>query len=1261
MKLKKLTKLITSVTVLTSMFGSTFASAATIPSQSSDSTSASESDENVLKVKMDDAGELSYSVPKSGSYGDVTYDENRTFSWDNASVYFVVTDRFVNGDTSNDHSYGRGLDKSGNEIANYQNKEGYFHGGDLKGLTSKIEDGYFDNLGVNAIWLTAPYEQIHGALSAGGFKHYAYHGYYALDYTEVDENMGTAQDLENFIDTAHEHGIRVIFDIVMNHAGYANPKDADEFGYGKLASNWKEIYYDWSESQYKWYNDYVAEASQNGSQGMMDAQNGDWETNWWGSKWVRMTQGRFTAYANQAPEAAGVETCVDGLPDFVTEGTTDPGMPSILKKKWSSAKLAQEEQELNEFCQNYGMQKCVTTYLVKWLTDWVREYGVDGFRCDTAKHINVTEWGKLKKAGVQALKEWRQNNPNKPGAKWTDDFWMTGEHWDHGVGKDSYYTTGGFDSMINFSFQGNENKTGSALEGTYSSYARQINSDPTFNVLSYISSHDTALGARSANAGTALLLTPGGVQIYYGDESGRQGDGTSDKQPTRSNMNWNSMNNSILSNWQKVGQFRSNHLAVGAGSHTQISASPYTFSRVYSKNGVEDKVVISLPGKSGPCTVSVGDTFNDGDGVRDYYTGEEYVVSGGSVAVTAGENGVVLLESTGVSKPSVGANPGSKKIYKAETVTLSASKGVTGYYSIDGGAKTKFSNGDTITVGEGLSIGESTILEVSGTSSEGTVDTKTYTYTMAEKPKNDIVIKAKSSKWTSAPNIYVYENSTAETTIGPAWPGTAMTKEGDWYVYRYEPGEAAGDDYSVRVIFNGTWGQEPGAQQPGYVVKGSMEYNNGVWSESSDNEQEGTVVVKYVDEDGNQIASQTTKTGTVGTSYTTTAKTIDGYTLKTTPSNASGKFAKATTTVTYVYSKDDVSEEGTVVVKYVDEDGNQIASQTTKTGEVGTSYTTTAKTISGYTLKTTPLNANGTYKNGTITVTYVFKKRVVSNINVSSFTADKKSPQASGTQVTLTAKATGGSGTLQYKFLIKDASGNWAILRDYGASNTYTWTTNATGNKTLYVDVKDTNGTVVRKSMSYNVTSSAPTVVIFEADKKSPQVSGTSVLLMAGASGTGVLQYKFLVKDNTTGNWAVIRDYSTLNSCTWKPNQTGNKTLYVDVKDTNGKVTRKSMAYTVKAASATAPVVSSFTASKQSPQASGTQVKLTAKATGTGTLQYKFLIKDNATGNWAVLRNYGTSNTYTWTTGKAGNKTVYVDVKDSNGKVTRKSISYTIK
>ncbi len=421
---------------------------------------------------------------------------------------------------------------------------------------------------------------------------------------------------------------------------------------------------------------------------------------------------------------------------------------------------------------------------------------------------------------------------------------------------------------------------------------------------------------------------------------------------------------------------------------------------------------------------------------------------------------------------------------------------------------------------------------------------------------------------------------------------------------------------------------------------------------------QGTVKVQYVDEEGNEIATSKTMTGKVGDSYTTSAVSVSGYTLKTTPNNASGTYKSGTTTVTYVYSKDnDDVDKGTVIVKYVDENGNEIASSTTKTGEVGTSYTTTAKTISGYTLKTTPSNAKGTFKNGTIIVTYSYTKAstVVAPI-VSSFTTDKQSPQVTGTQVKLTAKATG-TGTLKYKFLIKDAAGNWAVLRDYGTSNTYTWTTKATGNKTLYVDVKDSNGKVTRKAMSYTVKEAEkPKVVSFAADKKSPQASGTEVTLSAAASGTGVLQYKFLVKDNTTGNWSVIRDYSILNSCTWKANKVGNKTLYVDVKDTNGQVTRKSMSYTVKAVP---PTVSSFTVDKKSPQASGTQVKLTAKATGTGTLQYKFLIKD-AAGNWSVLRDYGTSNTYTWTTKATGNKTLYVDVKDSNGQVTRKSMNYVV-
>ena len=100
--------------------------------------------------------------------------------------------------------------------------------------------------------------------------------------------------------------------------------------------------------------------------------------------------------------------------------------------------------------------------------------------------------------------------------------------------------------------------------------------------------------------------------------------------------------------------------------------------------------------------------------------------------------------------------------------------------------------------------------------------------------------------------------------------------------------------------------------------------------------------------------------------------------------------------------------------------------------------------------------------------------------------------------------------------------------------------------------------------MSYTVKEiEKPVVSTFVANKKSPQVSGTEVTLSAAASGTGVLQYKFLVKD-ASGNWFVIQDYSVSNITVWKLSKVGNKTLYVDVKDSNGQVTRKSMSYTVK-------------------------------------------------------------------------------------------------
>ncbi len=113
---------------------------------------------------------------------------------------------------TNDNSYGRHKDGM-QEI-------GTFHGGDLKGLTSKLD--YLQQLGVNALWISSPLEQIHGWVGGGtkgDFPHYAYHGYYTQDWTKLDANMGNEDDLRQLVDDAHRRGIRVLFDIVMNHAG----------------------------------------------------------------------------------------------------------------------------------------------------------------------------------------------------------------------------------------------------------------------------------------------------------------------------------------------------------------------------------------------------------------------------------------------------------------------------------------------------------------------------------------------------------------------------------------------------------------------------------------------------------------------------------------------------------------------------------------------------------------------------------------------------------------------------------------------------------------------------------------------------------------------------------------------------------------------------------------------------------------------------------------------------------------------------------
>ena len=592
---------------------------------------------------------------KSSTYGtsqslSYTYQRTKaidasTFSWDNATVYFMMTDRFRNGDTSNDHSYGRECPQSAYNTTTqavttsscytgYAKQEGTYRGGDLQGVLDKLNDGYFTDLGVNAIWLSVPLEQIHGFVGGEYFKHYPYHGYYILDFTKIDANLGDEALMKSVIDTAHSKGIRIIFDVVMNHVGYDDMATAYEYGFAGLTSNWTSYFYTSNAStiHYNTYANYVNYSDSN------------W-ANWWGSDWVRAK-----AYGS-CSSSSDLTKCLDDLPDIKTEATSAVGLPPVLKTKWTrEGRYATEVAELDSFFTKTGLTRTPANYMIKWLTDWVREYGVDGFRCDTAKHVDLAVWKELKTQANAALKEWQaKSGVIKPDDQ-DLDFWMTGEVWGHGVGRSTYFDNG-FDSIINFGFQSSAASISNA-ESIYSSYNSSMHGSTRFNALSYISSHDTSLFDRSnlTNAGTFMLMLPGEVQIFYGDESARPKDdyATHWNEPTRSFMNWCDgslgsdvsvcTNTTLLKHWQKLGQFRNKHRAIGGGQHAQIAASPYTFSRVLDS----DKVVVAF-GVSGSATISVGSIFSNGTVVKDYYTGNTATVANGSVTLTTG--GVALLEA----------------------------------------------------------------------------------------------------------------------------------------------------------------------------------------------------------------------------------------------------------------------------------------------------------------------------------------------------------------------------------------------------------------------------------------------------------------------------------------------------------------------------------------------------------------------------------------------------------------------------------------
>jgi len=390
--------------------------------------------------------------------------------------YFVLPDRFNNGDTSNDKgnknipiSYG-GFDPH-NKMA--------FHGGDLQGLTQKLP--YLEKLGITAIWLTPILrnQAIQGDISG-------YHGYWVLDFTEIDPHLGSNNDLKHFIDQAHQRNIKVFFDIITNHT-------ADVVKYKECHG---EDGAGWSES---------GEACPYISLKEMQA----------GKK--------YTTVIQQGNEQLKTPVWLNDPKHYHNQGdSTFEGENSLNGDFFGLDDLNTESLEVVK-----GM-----TEIYKNI---ISEFRPDGFRIDTVKHVNIEFWQQF----IPALSKHAK-------AIGIDNFFMFGEVYS-GVPKElsKFTTQGKIPSVLDFGLQSAIYNTLIENKGT-NHFSQLFAQDHLYKdadqLLNFTGNHDMGRFAYLLNSqhnkyneeqvvnrlklATAITFFARGIPvIYYGDEQGFVGDG----------------------------------------------------------------------------------------------------------------------------------------------------------------------------------------------------------------------------------------------------------------------------------------------------------------------------------------------------------------------------------------------------------------------------------------------------------------------------------------------------------------------------------------------------------------------------------------------------------------------------------------------------------------------------------------------------------------------------------------------------------------
>ncbi|PZF83416.1 pullulanase-type alpha-1,6-glucosidase [Jiangella anatolica] len=415
--------------------------------------------------------------------------------------YFVMADRFDNGDPANDtggYEVPPGTAEPRLVHGHDPTDKGFYHGGDLAGILRRLD--YIEDLGTTAIWLTPSFmnRPVQGSgadVSAG------YHGYWITDFTRIDPHLGTNEQLRQLIDEAHERGIKVFFDIITNHT--ADVVDYEEGTY---------TYVPKSDVPY------------------VDAAGNPFDDSEFaaGDTFPELDPATSFPYTPffRTPEDATVK-----VPAWLND-------PTLYHNRGNAAFDGSEGDLYGDFVgldDLFTEQPAVRDGMIDIYRYWAG-FGVDGFRIDTVKHVNMEFWQKFAPEVLDAAHE--------SGA---DDFFMFGEVFDANPAAMSRYTTeGGLQATIDFGFQARAQgfATGrptTELRDLFAGDDHYTDTDSNaYSLPTFLGNHDMGrIGMFVQDTGVApdeqlsrtllahdlMYLTRGQPVVYYGDEQGFTGDG----------------------------------------------------------------------------------------------------------------------------------------------------------------------------------------------------------------------------------------------------------------------------------------------------------------------------------------------------------------------------------------------------------------------------------------------------------------------------------------------------------------------------------------------------------------------------------------------------------------------------------------------------------------------------------------------------------------------------------------------------------------